>query len=71
MCPEAGKSSTTYILQKKNYSFSGLKVAYNMQKLNFGLIEIWLPFEALQFPWATYCILFNEVLKDDSILKKY
>lgn len=47
MCPEAGKSSTTYILQKKNYSFPGLKVAYNMQKLNFGLIEIWLPFEAL------------------------
>lgn len=47
MCPEAGKRSTTYTLQKKDYSLPGLRVAYNMQKLNFGLIEIWLQFEAL------------------------
>lgn len=69
MCTEAGKRSTTYTLEEKNYSLPGLKVAYNMQKLNLGLTEIWLQFEALQFPWATYCILFNEALKDGSIKK--
>lgn len=35
-----------------------------MQKLNFGLIEIWLQFKAADF------ILFIKVLKNGSILKK-
>lgn len=33
--------------RRKITPLPGLKVEYNLQKLNFGLIEIWLQFEAL------------------------
>jgi hypothetical protein len=42
MYPEADKRNPTYTLQKSKYSFPELKVAYDMWKLNFGLIETWL-----------------------------
>lgn len=41
------KEALLNTLQKENYSLPGLKVACNMKKLNFSLIEIWLQFEAL------------------------
>lgn len=68
MCPEAGKGSTAYSLQKKKIILPlGSRVVQYAQKLNFGLLEVWLQLEPLQFPCTICYILFNETVKDGAI----
>lgn len=41
MCPGAGMRQLIY-RKKKEFFLAVLKVTYDLQKLNFSLIEIWL-----------------------------